>query len=61
MMHNWNCLHLLVDQHEQLSFIQGLNPFVHIAYEAGELHTFYDMALTMWFDIWPKLSQNPLI
>lgn len=61
MMRNSNHLRLLVDQHKQLSFIRGLTPFFHMAYEAGELHTFYDMALTMWFDVWPELSQNPLI
>jgi len=49
------------EQQDQLSFIRGLTPFYQAAYEAGELHNFYDMVLIMWFDVWPELSQNPLI
>lgn len=47
-------------QHDQLAFIRALTPFFQTAYELGELHRFYEMVLTMWFDVWPELSQNPL-
>jgi hypothetical protein len=49
------------EENEQLAFIRALTPYFHTAYKAGELHIFYDMVLTMWFDVWPELSQNPLV